>query len=319
MLSTYGQQDFVRDAVESVLSQTYRDVELIAIDNGSADATPRILEEYANDPRVRLTLHPVNGSINVRMNEGVRRARGEFISFLYGDDYYLPTKIERQMEVFAETGSDVGVVYGPGYRLDVRTGERWIESRLGLNGDVLAEMLRRFDSVFINPISPLARRRCFDKHPYHEDLYIEGEGIYLFVALDERFRYMDEPLVVMREHDRNIGKAYMLNLRWEQPLLDHLEREPLFPPSLRSTLRALRGRRYRNVGWRLVRSGVHPRGALACFREAVTLHPVEALHPRVLVGTILSALPPPFLDPVNRIIDRVRRTRGRLIVRQDYR
>src|SRR3954453_13254205 len=93
VLNCYNQGQYVAEAVESVLGQTYPDFELLAVDNGSTDEKPRGLSRYADHPRVRLFLHRDNVSITRRFNQAVAEAKGEFVSFLYSDDYYLPTKL----------------------------------------------------------------------------------------------------------------------------------------------------------------------------------------------------------------------------------
>src|SRR3954451_6824906 len=130
ILNCYNQAEWVAEAVESVLNQTFRDFELLIVDNGSTDGTPKILQSYASDPRVRLSLHQENVAISRRFNEAVDAARGEFVSFLYSDDYYLPQKLERQVALFDQLGPEYGVVYGPSLVKNDLTGEQWHASSI---------------------------------------------------------------------------------------------------------------------------------------------------------------------------------------------
>src|SRR5436305_6668550 len=86
---SYNQKEYVSDAIESVLGQTYKDFELLAVDNGSTDGSADLLREYAGHPKVRLLEFPVHGNIGARFNHAIREARGDLISFLYSDDFYL--------------------------------------------------------------------------------------------------------------------------------------------------------------------------------------------------------------------------------------
>src|SRR5207253_7596349 len=106
ILNCYNQGEYVAEAVDSVLNQTFRDFELLIVDNGSKDSTPQLLQKYSSDPRVRLFLHKENIAISRRFNEAMDATRGEFISFLYSDDYYLPHKLERQLAVFGPLGPE---------------------------------------------------------------------------------------------------------------------------------------------------------------------------------------------------------------------
>src|SRR5947208_2116898 len=139
ILNCYNQCQWVAEAVESVLNQTFRDFELLIVDNGSSDKTPEILKAYSSDPRVRLFLHKENVAISRRFNEAVDAARGEFISFLYSDDYYLPRKLEKQVALLDQLGSEYGVVYGPSLVKNELTGEQWTSNSIRASGHIFKD------------------------------------------------------------------------------------------------------------------------------------------------------------------------------------
>lgn len=310
IVATYDQEDFVRDAIESALAQTYPNIEVLVDDNGSTDQTPAILEGYRSDPRVTLRLHAENAALSKRLNDAVATARGEFISLLFGDDYYFPTKIARQVEEFSRLPRDYGVVYGPGYRSNVLTGARWLEFRGGRSGWIIEDVFRDYTGGwFISPIAPLVRHECFERYKWHEDVPMEGEAIFFFVALSFRFRYLDEPFVVMREHQRNLGKAYRSNFESEMRALDKLERHTEFPTRLLPLVSAARAARQRTLGWQLIRIAGEPAAGRRLLLRSVRRRPVSALHPRTIVGVVLSLLPAGALRWVNAAVNQVRRHR----------
>lgn len=306
-------------AVASVLSQTYPNIELVVVDNGSTDGSQAVLKQYESDPRVRLLLHPANGPVTIRLNEAIAQSSGEFISILYADDYYLPNKIELQVEAFSTLSPDYGVVYSPGYRVDDRTGARWLDRTLKRSGSVLKEMFVEHDAEgFINPISPLMRRECFGRCPFHEDVFAEGETIFLRFALYFKFFYLDEPLSVMREHDFNVGKAIKVNIAISLLLLDKLAQEPGFPPDLKGALRVFRGDRLSVWGWLAIRMAADPRWARECFVSAIRLQPRQLLRPRTLGGLALSILPAPAIRVFNRAMNRMRPHKETIAFRTGY-
>ena len=124
VLNCYNHEQYVGEAIESVLAQTFRDFELILIDNGSTDGSRRVMQSF-DDDRIRLILHDENQSISRRLNEGVAAANGEFVSILYSDDLFLPHKLERQLAIFSELPDEYGVVYAPPIRFNQLTGARW--------------------------------------------------------------------------------------------------------------------------------------------------------------------------------------------------
>lgn len=117
IIPCYNVEDYVRNAIDSVLAQTYMDFELILVDNNSTDRTLQILERAAiNSSQVRVLEQPLPGAPRAR-NMGLSVARGSWIQFLDADDLLLPDKLERQMKLVQ---SDTPLLVGtPKYqRLD---------------------------------------------------------------------------------------------------------------------------------------------------------------------------------------------------------
>jgi len=106
---------FLGESIESVLSQTYPNIELLLVDDGSTDGSTAIARGYAErlPDRVRLLQHPgaENRGMSASRNLGARSARGEWIAFLDSDDVWLPEKTEQQVAIFREHPG-IGMVYG---------------------------------------------------------------------------------------------------------------------------------------------------------------------------------------------------------------
>ena len=96
IIPTYNRSDFCKKAVDSVLSQSYRNIEVIVVDDGSSDNTREVISGL--DDRVRYIWQKNAGVVAAR-NHGMELARGEFIAFLDSDDTWLPWKLEAQLEV----------------------------------------------------------------------------------------------------------------------------------------------------------------------------------------------------------------------------
>lgn len=99
MLITYNQEQFVVEAIESILSQDYPSFELIVADDGSRDGTPAIIADYARryPDRVVPVLNPVNRGITANCNSGLARVRGKYFTHVGGDDMLLPGKLAAQV------------------------------------------------------------------------------------------------------------------------------------------------------------------------------------------------------------------------------
>jgi glycosyltransferase involved in cell wall biosynthesis len=318
IVAGYNQRPYVEGAIASVFAQTYGNVELIVVDNGSTDGSRELLTKYEQDPRVRLLLHARNASVSARLNEAITLSAGDFVSILYADDYYLPAKIESQVEAFASLPPNYGVVYGPGWRENER-GERWIDPTLKRSGDVLRAMfeLAQKDG-FVNPISPLVRRRCVLEDPFDEEVFAEGENIYFRLALTWKFQFLPEPLVVMREHAGNLGKAIKPNKDVAIRLLDKLLADPRFPDDCREAVSRYRGRFLAMCGWVGLRMATDPRWARACLISAIRSDPALLLRPRTVAGLALSSLPAGAIHRFNQLLNATRRHKETVAVRADY-
>ncbi|HWT23018.1 MAG TPA: glycosyltransferase [Solirubrobacteraceae bacterium] len=108
-LPVYNSADTIRASIESALSQTYEDFELVITDNASTDDTVEVVRSY-DDPRIRLHRNPVNVGYQANINGAIALCRSPFVKFLHGDDQIYPTCLERMLEVI-ETSERVGMVF----------------------------------------------------------------------------------------------------------------------------------------------------------------------------------------------------------------
>ena len=318
VLCCYNQEEYVRHAIESVLNQTYTNTELVVIDNGSTDGTPAILREYETNSRIKVILHPQNAAVTKRLNEGISAASGDFISILYADDYYLPRKIEAQMAAFAGLSEEYGVVYSPGYRLNTVTNTQWQPPGMPLSGQILREMLVNYHRhCFLNPISPLVRKVCLLLYPFRETVFIEGECIYFRIGVKYKFQYLAEPLVVMRDHPTNAGKAIKRTKEYEVALISLWLAEPEFPVEFRSAVCTYLARVLRNYGWQAIRLANEKKWARHCFYEALKWDWKQAGHPRTVTGFALSLLPNRAMNLMNTLGNSLKPSMGLRAFRAD--
>lgn len=118
VLTTLNAATYLRQAVDSCLQQTYRDLELIVVDGGSTDGTLDILASYT-DPRMRIIHQKANaGKLPGAINLGLDCAKGMYLTWMQADSYYAPDAIERMVDVL-EQNADVGQVYANFYEVDL--------------------------------------------------------------------------------------------------------------------------------------------------------------------------------------------------------
>ena len=115
IVTIYKVEAYLQKCIQSILDQTYRDMEIILVDDGSPDRCPQICDEYGRrDPRIRVVHQENQGSVSARWN-GFRLSKGEYVSIVDGDDWLDPEMYEQMIREATEQQADVVVT---GYRVD---------------------------------------------------------------------------------------------------------------------------------------------------------------------------------------------------------
>jgi len=208
LMATHNGGRFLRPAVDSVLTQTHRSLELIVVDDCSSDDTAEIVEDYMrSDPdRVRLVRKSVREGPCRARNEALDLARGPLLCWLDQDDVWLPTKVAEQAQLMAER-PDVGLLYSYFDAFDSDTGAtiEWADSRRDFEGDVLAELF--VIGCFIGSITVMFRRSALERRQIRlrERDFSLGDDYYLWltIALDWQVARIPRVLACYRRHSGN--------------------------------------------------------------------------------------------------------------------
>lgn len=97
IIPLYNRENTIQRAVDSVLDQTYTNIEVLVVDDGSTDNSVRMLDKYQTDKRVKVFYQGTNKGANAARNRGIRESKGEYIAFHDSDDAWLPDKLEKQL------------------------------------------------------------------------------------------------------------------------------------------------------------------------------------------------------------------------------
>jgi glycosyltransferase involved in cell wall biosynthesis len=117
VMNCYNSSWYLREAIDSVLAQTYQNWEIVFWDNRSTDDSARIFNSYS-DPRLRYCVAPEHSRLGKARNLAVAKARGKWICFLDCDDIWFPDKLEQQLAIIADEDPELGFVYGQMLVLD---------------------------------------------------------------------------------------------------------------------------------------------------------------------------------------------------------
>lgn len=205
IIPVFNRPILVREAIESVLSQSYKNVEIIVVDDGSTDNTPDVLTELARgEPRVRL-FRQLNSGPGVARELGRLNARGEFIQYLDSDDVLLPKKFEVQIDAL-KLNPMADVCYGKTEQLALRATPNGIAGRS--TGVAHSSMYPSFlRERWWYTSTPLYRRSVVERAGPWSTLMNEEDWEYdcRIASMGGRLAYVDALVSLHRYHDEHLS------------------------------------------------------------------------------------------------------------------
>ncbi len=162
VIPTYGGAEFLVRCIDSVLSQTYKEIEIIVVDDNGVGTnkqvdTAEVIKKYSEDSRVKYICHEVNKNGSAARNTGVMASSGEYIALMDDDDVFYPEKLERQVNLLDSLADDYAVVY---CACDIYyNGAKIGESRADKSGSLLFECLSH--KIQIASTSMLIRKSAY--------------------------------------------------------------------------------------------------------------------------------------------------------------
>lgn len=192
---SYNQGKFIRDAIESVLSQDYQNIEYIVVDGGSTDETLQILEEYKD--RLTYISEADNGQSDA-INKGFKLAKGEILAWLNSDDIYEPGCVSRAVQELTQH-PNAALVYGDGYLID-RAGEKIRSFEFSRDFNLWA-LVNIWD--YIMQPATFFRAEAVRKAGYlRDDLHWTMDwDLWTRLAMERDVRYIPEYLACSREYE----------------------------------------------------------------------------------------------------------------------
>ena len=219
VVPNYQHGRFLGRRLESILKQSYADLELIYLDDGSTDDSADVFARYAGDPRVRPARpSPRSGNPFIQWNRGVALARGDYVWIAEADDDAAPTLLERLVAVL-DDHPDVGLAYCESLAVDdsgaelcslarrtrVLDAERWSADFRASGPDECRRYLI-FKNTIPNASAVLFRRRVFEAvGGAEEGLSLSGDWLtWVKLCLASDLAFVAEPLNRFRRHDRSV-------------------------------------------------------------------------------------------------------------------
>lgn len=222
---TYNREAFLPAAIESVLAQSYKEFELIIVDDGSTDNSRELINIYAEkDSRIKY-LYQENQRQSVARNYALSVAKGDFICFLDSDNYWPSDKLEKSIKAF-EVYPDADIVYGDCITIDEQGNELHRHNMRRYSGRIAALLLK---DNFISMNTTMTRRKCFNEMGgmSGKRRVADDYDLWLKFSARYRFQYIPEFLAYYRVMENQISSNKKLRFETnEKIILDFLTEYP---------------------------------------------------------------------------------------------
>lgn len=290
VIASYNHAQYITKAIQSVLHQTYENIELVIVDDGSKDDSHEVIRKFINHPKIKVLMNNENKGQSAVFNQALAISSGKYVAFLPSDDWFLPEKTALQVAKMETCDNQVGVVYAAGERFFESSGET-VGVKLPVHtGWIARDLLEKGN--FIYPVTPLYRRTALEQIRPSEKFIAEGEAIHLRIALKFKYEYVDAVVAVMRDHGYNIGKDAE---RMQEQLISYFEwyfSLPEVPEEIRRLERYVLERIYRVKAMQLIFDVDNPIKGRESIRKVLRLNSSTfPLYLKLFVAYFFSWLP----------------------------
>lgn len=229
----YNHAPYVLEALYSAVQQTYKNTEIIVINNGSADDSQKVIENYvAQHPEIKFLDLKKTLPHTQAFNKAFRLSKGDYLIDLSGDDVLYENTVEKQLEFFKKQDTDVGLIFGNALHID-RFGQP-MNTYFTVNeqNKVLDQSLFRTDYAKLLKgghsmcaVSAMMKREQFEKLGGYDDaLFFEDLDYWLRLSYEYKIAFLDEILIKKRHLDDSLGNQMLHQNRLTKKLNESLRR-----------------------------------------------------------------------------------------------
>jgi glycosyltransferase involved in cell wall biosynthesis len=250
IIPTYNRAHLLPRSIESVLNQTYKDFELIIVDDGSNDNTDEVVNKYIKkDNRIKYIKFEKNKGGNVARNAGINHSRGEYIAFLDSDDEWLSKKLERQISVFHKSKiENLGLVYCGSYAIKEKKIQKIFPYR---KGEVFEDLLKT-NIIIGGGSGVIIKKTCFENcGKFDENIILRYGGsqeyeMWIRIAKKYNFDFTLDHLIKYYIHKISItgGSKFIEKKKAREYIFNKYKEYYLNNPKLYSTALRYNGTRF---------------------------------------------------------------------------
>lgn len=238
IIPAYNAETFISYTLDSILSQTYKNIEVLVVDDGSQDQTAEIVKLIAQRDNRVILLQQANAGVAAARNLAIKRSCGEYIAPIDADDVWYSQKLEKQVQCMLQAEPSVGLVYAWSVYINEEGLLTGGYSASPLEGEVYTALV--YSNFLGNASVPLIRRTCLEKVGYYNYKFqeqnaqgCEDTDIYLRIAEHYKFRVVPEFLVGYRKTINSMSCDYTSMAKsYNLVLADVQQRHPEIPSSI---------------------------------------------------------------------------------------
>lgn len=213
IVPVYKVEQYLDRCVESILAQTFKDLEIILVDDGSPDACPQMCDKWAEQHQNIKVVHKPNGGLSSARNAGIEVASGDYIGFIDSDDYILPDMYECLFNALTENGADMSIC---GYQyIDQTTGEvDLVETGKSTLTDCVLSRMEAYEKInasytgysfYVTAWNKLYKKELFDNCRFPEGKLHEDEySVHHFFRQCEKIAVISKPLYMYIQRSGSI-------------------------------------------------------------------------------------------------------------------
>jgi len=189
LMSVYNGEKYLKEAIDSILGQTFKDFEFIIINDGSTDKTREILESY-NDPRIKLINNKKNIGLTKSLNKGLRLARGEYIARQDSDDFSMPERLEKEV-LFLDHNENIALV-GTYYYMINEKGKILNTIKPSIKNEEIKSKLLNGNQFGHGSV--MFRKKCIQEVGYYREEAGPVEDYDLWLRISDRYNIANIPV-----------------------------------------------------------------------------------------------------------------------------
>ena len=242
VVPVYNVKPFLKRCIDSLIKQTYNNIEIIIVDDGSTDGSGELCDEIKKKSQKIKVIHQENGGLSAARNTGMRYIKGKYIFFLDSDDYIKETAIEKMVNALIENDLDViccnRILFWDNNKEKIQY--KQISNVLVMDSKEAIVQMNKYNYFDMSAHSKLFKKELFDNIVFpvgklSEDMFI----MYKIFELSNRIGYISEPLLYYYQRKGSISKSKKINFDFVEACNEQLTYVSRKYPDLKSYMKGV--------------------------------------------------------------------------------